>query len=132
MTSGDIVKVVSKPFDDKVIGVWMIIYDGDASQTYMFGDFDKVLASIESSIRGYIGDELSDDKIYDTILNKVRENSNKPCIPIRVNNLQIVLYYWELDDSHPIHRVLGECFDVVDSDLKYKISSLFSDRKDSD
>lgn len=113
---------------DQVITVWMIIYDSDASRIYTTTCFDKLLSSVEGSIRGYCGDESpAAEDVYDQILRQVKASQNQPCIPMQFNSLQIVVYRWELDDSNPIHQVLRKCHDVLDDvDLKDEITSLFS------
>jgi hypothetical protein len=110
----------------KVIAVWVIVYDGNADRSYAFSDFDKALASIEGSIRAYLGDDdPSIDVLCQKVLSTVRARPNRACIPIRVNHLYITLYRWELDEQHPVHQILRECYDVVPPPLKAKIASLF-------
>jgi hypothetical protein len=115
-------------FKDQVITVWMIVYDGDASRVYTTTNFDKACASIEGSIRGYLGDDTPDaEGIYSSIIQHIRSIQNNPCIPIRLNNLVCTLYRWEIDESNPIHQVLSRCHEVVgDEELREDIASLFS------
>lgn len=117
-------KAESEDLDTKVLSVWMIVYDGEASRVYSFGDHSKTMASIEGSIRGYLGD--ADDSVCQRIMQAVQDRKDEPCVPIAVCGLQIVVYRWELDKMHPIHQVLRECYDVVDDNLKAKIAALFS------
>jgi hypothetical protein len=115
-------------FKEQVITVWMIIYDGDASRIYTTTTFDKMLASIESSIRGYCGEDTpAAEEMYQQILDRVVEARDEPCIPMRFNNLTIVVYRWEIDNSNQIHHLLGRCHDIIDDgDVRERISSLFS------
>jgi hypothetical protein len=115
-------------FKDQVITVWMIIYDGDASRIYTTTNFDKLLSSVEGSLRGYCGDESpAAEDTYDQILRQVRDSQNQPCIPMQFNSLRIVVYRWELDNSNPIHQVLRKCHNMLDDgNLKDEIIALFS------
>lgn len=113
---------------DKIIRIRTIVYDRDASQTYVFCDFDKALAAVEGSIRSYVGeDDGVLEEIYEVVLDKVHQLRNEPCIPIAVNKLLIIMYQWDIDHMHPIHQVLRDCYEQVDDDLKSRISSLFED-----
>ena len=112
----------------QVIPIWMICYDGDADRIYSFTDFEKAVASVEGSVRGYFGEEGSEfDKVCDQVTAKMRELRDAPCIPMRFNNLDIIIYNWELDTANPIHKVLVECYDLAGGDLKKKIAKLFAE-----
>lgn len=118
-------KVASNRFKDKVLVYWTIIYDNDLNKMYSFDDFDKVLASVEASVRGYICDDNFDMMFYD-IVDKIEDQRESPVICIRVNNLDINIYRWELDDAQKIHKVLCECYDnIIDDNLRDKIRNLF-------
>jgi hypothetical protein len=115
-------------FKQQVITVWMIVYDGEADQVYTTTSFDKMLASIESSLRGFYGqDDPGAEEVYQQIIAKVRSAEKSPAIPMRFGPLSIVVYRWEIDDSNKIHSILGQCHDIIeDSYLKEEIESLFS------
>ena len=115
-------------FKERIITIWMIIYDNDASRVYTTTSFDKMLASVESSLRGYCGDETpASEEMYQQVIDRIKEAEEQPAIPMRFNNLNVVVYRWEIDDSNPVHRVLSQCYDVVeDQGLKEQINSLFS------
>lgn len=115
-------------FRDKVITIWMVVYDSDADKIYAFNTFKQALIAIEGSLRGYILDEseVSNSYVEDT-LDKIKEYEEEPCIPIRFGNLTIVIYRWSLDNKTLIHNTLSECYDrILDADLKDKIENLFS------
>src|SRR5687768_11967251 len=109
-------KAGSDKFRDKILAIWMIVYDGDATRIYATNDIKKAMACVEGSIRGYIGD--ADEASYKRIMRRIRKYKHQPCLPIRVGSLNIVVYHWELDRMHPIHQVLLECYDAVDPGLK--------------
>lgn len=113
-------------FSEDVLESWLILYDGDPDKAYMFDDFEKVLASVESSVRGYIGEENPGyDAIFDNLVGKVRDQRDAPVIPLRVNDLFILIYRWEWDKTHVLHKLLCKCYDVVDDDLRIQIDHAF-------
>jgi len=114
-------------FKNEIIAVWMIVYDGDVNQVYTTTNFDKACASIESSIRGYMGDESpAAEKIYSQIMDKVRSSGDMQCVPMKFDKLEIVIYRWEIDKFNPLHQILSKCYDIVDDNLQKEISFLFS------
>jgi|2_EtaG_2_1085320.scaffolds.fasta_scaffold00165_18 hypothetical protein len=115
-------------FKERIITIWMIVYDGDASRVYTTTSFDKMLASIEGSLRGYCGDETPAlEEMYQQVIDRIKAAEEQPAIPMRFNNLHVVVYRWEIDGSNPIHHILGQCYSAVeDPDLREQIDSLFS------
>jgi len=120
-------------FKDKVITVYSICYDGNPDQIYTFVNFDKAVASIEGSFRDYYGS--SDDvAIFDSFCDEVKEKiyqlKSSPCIPLKFDNLQVILYSWELDHTNQIHQVLSKSYDQAtktgDAKLASDIGKLFS------
>ena len=116
-------------FKNKVITIWTIVYDGAADRVYSTTCFDKMLASIESSIRGFYGFDGPDaEDMYKQVTSRIRASSNCPIIPMLFDSLEITVYRWEIDDSNAIHKTLEQCFDVIEEQsLKSRIESLFSD-----
>jgi len=106
----------------------MICYDGEADQIYSFTDFEKAVASVEGSVRGYFGKEGPDfDETCKSVTDKMRSLKHTACIPMRFNDLQVVVYNWEIDSMNPIHKVLSECYDSTnDSALRRRIVKLFT------
>lgn len=110
----------------------MIVYDGDADRIYSFTDFNKALASIDGSVRSYFGEIDADedpdfDDVCKQVTDKMVELRDAPCIPMQFNNLQIVVYNWEIDYTNPLHKVLEDCYTAVDDlELKNRIGDLFS------
>lgn len=113
---------------EQVIPIWMICYDGDADRIYSFTDFEKAVASVEGSVRGYFGDESPEfDQVCQQVTDRMRELRTAPCVPMRFNNLNVVVYNWEIDSANPIHKTLSECHQAADDDLKRKIETLFAE-----
>lgn len=117
---------------NKVLAYYTIIYDSDPHQVYYFTDFNKVLASVESSLYGYIMDD--DNKQAISAINRcittVRKLEEAPIIPIIFESLQIMINRWEMDSSCDIYKILQEChYKTDDEDLKEKIEALFSVQK---
>jgi hypothetical protein len=106
----------------------MICYDGSADQIYSFTDFEKTIASVESSVRGYFGDDSPElDKACEQVTTRMRELRHAPCIPMMFSNLKVIVYNWEIDASNPIHKTLSDCHETADDDLKLKIETLFGE-----
>jgi hypothetical protein len=114
-------------FDDNILELFVITYDIDSDKIYTFVDFDKALASIESSIRGYIGDECpQSDWMIDKIITAIRNNRHQKIIPLQFNDLQIVLQIIELDHQNRIVKALKKAYNQVDDNVKADIELLFS------
>jgi hypothetical protein len=114
---------------NRVIVIYTIIYDSDPNQVYYFTDFKKVLASIESSLYGYIMDDNNDQAVsaINKCLTVVKTLADAPIIPIIFESLQIMINRWTIDSSCEIHKVLLECLDKIDDEIiRDKISNLFS------
>lgn len=113
-------------FQNSVIELYVITYDGDPDQTYSFVDYDKAVASIESSLRGYIGEDCDQtDVMAEKLIDTVRRYKDNPVIPIRLNNLFIIMHRVELDHSHRIHKTLTRCYKQVDRETQSEVESLF-------
>lgn len=112
-------------FDEDVLVAWFIVYDCDPDKVYSFDDYDKVIASVESSMRGYVGDDEKYDEEFQRVLNNLRSKKDAPLIPMRLDNLTIFIYRWEMDKTHVLHKLLCECYDKVDGDLRQKITCAF-------
>lgn len=116
---------------EQVIPLWTICYDGDVNRIYNFTNFEKAIASIDGSIRSYFdnGEEFDKQSECDEtcryIIDKIREYKNYPCVPMRFNNLHIILYSWEIGSTDPLHRILTECHAMVDESMKTRIEGLF-------
>lgn len=124
-------------FDNNVIKIWVIVYDGDANRVYSFTDFEKVVAAICGSIRCFFGDPDAEtfDIVCDQIANKMRQSAEAACIPLQFTSFRddaesiwkAVIYNWELSKTNTIHKLLADCYDAVDDHgLQDRISSLFS------
>lgn len=114
---------------DKLMVYYTIIYDSDPDLVYYFTDFEKVLASVESSLYGYVMND--NDKQTVSAINKcldiVRNLDKSPIIPIVFGSLQIMINRWKMDQECDIYKVLRECYDKTDDyELRDKINALFS------
>jgi hypothetical protein len=119
---------MNRKFENKVVSLYTVVYDADPDKVYSFCDFDKALASIESSVRGYaVDDNEVVDQMTAALIKEVVARKEFPCIPIIMNELQIILYRWELDQFHPIHKVLTGSYNQVNDTTKDAIEILFGD-----
>jgi hypothetical protein len=106
----------------------MICYDGDADRIYSFTDFEKAVASVEGSVRGYFGEESPEfDLVCQQVTTRMRELQHAPCVPMRFNNLNVVVYNWEIDSANPIHKALSDCHECAGDELKERIEALFAE-----
>lgn len=115
-------------FKDKVITIWMVVYDADPDRIYCFNKFENAVAAIDGSIRSYVLDETPQTEfVISHCVQQISELEAAPCIPIQFENLKIVVYKWSLDCVSPIHALLSECYDrIEDLDLRKRIRQLFS------
>jgi hypothetical protein len=112
---------------DSVIELFVVTYDSDPTKMYTFVDFNKALASIETSCRGYIGEDCPQtDWLVDQLVETVRVNRDQRFIPIRLNTLDIMLCVVDLDSQNRVVKTLADCYDQVDDETKAKIELLFA------
>jgi hypothetical protein len=115
------------PFDARVIKAWVIVYDQDAEKSYTFTSHAKAVASVESSIRGYLCESEMCDPLCDIIRKKLRSMREAMIIPIKVDDLHITVYKWEFDKQDGLHQLLTDCYDATDDNkVKLRIAKMFS------
>ena len=114
-------------FRNQVIRLWALVYDQDADRVYTFTDWNNVLRSVDGSIRTYLGEDGQQiEYLVKSIMVELQEWHWRAFIPIKVNNLVIMIYRWEIDPSNPIHKMLSRCYEQVDDTLKLEIVDLFT------
>jgi len=118
--------LISK-FHNKVVPIWIIVYDNDLNKVYCHTDSAKALASVEGSIRTYIGDSTSITKfVCDKFMEELNKKWGGTLIPIQFNNLQITVYCLNLDKYSQLHNILSDCYNNLDDhDIKNRVDSLF-------
>ena len=130
MTSNGEPKVEFPPheLDDKVIPLWLIVFDQDPTKTYICVTRDKVLASIEGAIRGALGDDAAVDCLVSAILEKLGEVWQQSFINLTCPSLSLFVHRLEIDRYNPIGKILLECYDALTyDDLRARIAKLFID-----
>jgi anaerobic ribonucleoside-triphosphate reductase len=112
---------------DRIIPMWTICYDGNADRVYNFTDYDKAIVSVESSIRGYYGEDSEEiDDICSYIVETMNGLRGEKFIPLKFDNLYVFVYAWNIDSSSRIHQLLTESYHTTsDEDLKNKIDKIF-------
>jgi hypothetical protein len=117
-------------FQEQVINLWTVVYDQDADRVYSFVEWKRVLDAVDGSIRTYLGDDCSvvDDTVKQ-IIDGIRHLDDRAYIPIKINNLIITIYGWEIDGANPLHRLLTKCYTEVSRDLQLEIAALFTTSK---
>lgn len=114
-------------FKDLTITVYTIVYDNDQERMYHFTEYDKLLKSIEGSLRCYIDDNDELDEAVEFVVSYVEKHKSDGCIPINFGNLNIIIFRWALDYTTAIHQVLSDCYhEVRDESLKSRIKWLYN------
>jgi len=111
--------------------IWYVVYDKLASRSYAFADFESVLRSIEGSIKAYHGDDDTNvEMAVELMLEDLRRLSHAPCIPVKYQNLEISVFRFPLDHTHPLVKLLEKCHrQTTNRSLKLEIESFFYDRE---
>ena len=114
-------------FRDKVVPIWIIVYDNDINKVYCYTDSDKALASVEGSIRTYVGDSSSiTEFVCDKFMEELKKKWGGMVIPVQFNNLHVTIYCINLDRHSQLHGVLSDCYNNLDDfHIKNKVDSLF-------
>ncbi len=94
----------------RIVPLWVVIYDDSPDQTYTFTSMDKVILSIDGSIRQMVDDE----DVCTSVINAVKERANDQFIPIVFKNLSISIVKLELDRHNEIHKLLYDCMAYID------------------
>jgi hypothetical protein len=114
-------------FKDLTVTVWTIVYDNDQNRMYHFSEYDKMIKSIDGSLRCYIDDDTELDGAVEYVIDYVDKHRADGCIPINFGNLNLIIFRWALDYTTTIHQVLSDCFNEVhDESLKSRIKWLYN------
>jgi hypothetical protein len=113
--------------DDKVIPLWLIVFDQDPTKAYLCTTKNKVLASVEGAIRGTYGDEA--DFLAPPVINQIDKTWGQSFISLKCPpSLDLFVHRLEIDKHNPIGKLLLECYDALPYDsLRTKIANLFVD-----
>ena len=111
----------------KVIPIWLVVYDRDPSKSYILCSQDKVYASLDGAIRTAFqgANEEAADQICDDLIAQLRLIKPQSFMIVRCPNLSIVVHRLELDRHNQICKVLFGCLDQVDEDTRDQIDRLF-------
>lgn len=99
---------ISSNPDEKIIPLWVMVFDQDPAQAYLFTNKAKVFASVEGLVRSVAPDEMADNFVTMTLatLNKAW---GAPFIFMKFQNTQLFVHRLEIDKYNPIHQVLIRC-----------------------
>lgn len=104
-------------FDDVVIPLWVVIYDDSPSQTYVFTSTDKVLASVEGSVRQISAGLAEQDNIDKCTTEFIKELHKQmaicPFIPMKFDDLDITVVRLELDKHNSIFQLISDCHTYI-------------------
>jgi hypothetical protein len=112
---------------DKVIPLWLIVFDQDPTKAYICTTKSKVLASVEGAIRGTYGD--SSDLLVSPVMNQINKAWGQSFISLRCPpSLDLFVHRLEIDKHNPIGKILLECYDALPTcPLRSRIAKLFVD-----
>jgi hypothetical protein len=116
-------------FNDKVIPIWVIIYDSDINKSYYFTNSERAFGAVDGAVRTYINDDSPVAKVIcDEFMEELKQRWGQPCVPAQFNELQIAVYNFKIDKYNELHDVLMKCYDQIDDiKLKDEISKVFVD-----
>jgi len=93
---------------DKIIPLWLIVYDQDPNRTYLFTHKDKVLASIEGLARSEVPDIMGDE-CADHVATTLKHAWGSTLITMQLISTTVHVHRLEIDKCNPIHQVLVGC-----------------------
>ena len=99
--------------DNKVIPLWLLVYDQDPSKAYLFTSKAKVFAVVEGMVRSVVPDEMS-DAVVDGTLSNLETEWDKPFIPMQFTDTSLFVHRLEIDKYNPIHKVLSKYNNVLE------------------
>jgi len=103
-------------FEEKVILLWLMVFDQDPAKTYLLTSKDKVFASVEGLVRSVAPDEVS-DQFVKIALDILDNTWGASFIPMRFGNTQLFVHRLEIDKHNPIHQALVKCRGALKSDF---------------
>jgi hypothetical protein len=118
---------------EQVVLLWIVTFDQNIDRTYTYTHPDKVLSSVEGTIRSIIQDAPHLESMVQEVLQRVADNMDCGFVPIIINDTTIAIRKLELDSQNPVVACLLDCYDYLSGDdeqqiyLLRKISSLFVD-----
>lgn len=115
---------------DKVIPIWLIVYDQNPNKAYLCGSKEKVIASVEGAVRNTLiaRNQLDIEMICDSLLGQLRKMWRLQFISLNCQGLELFIHRLEIDKYQPVGRILLDCYAALgDGELRHKIESLFLD-----
>lgn len=114
--------------EDKVVPLWLVVYDQDPTKSYVFADQRKVLLSVEGSIKQMIPDCPANTEAVDRVIDKLKESWAAPFLLIPMDNMTVFVHRLELDKHNPIHKALCKAIgSVSDAGVRDELASFFVD-----
>ena len=119
--------------ENKVIPVWLVVYDQNPHRSYLLFSPEKVLQAVDGVIRTTYSANC--DEICKNILRLVKDGLDQKFIPISVERTVIFIHRLDIDKHSPLHKVLLQAYDRlsdsesdVDIDIAAVIENLFVDQ----
>ena len=121
--------------ENKVIPIWLVVYDQNPHRSYLLFSPEKVLQAIDGVIRTTFS--TSCDEICSRTLDVVKSGLDRcqKFTPICIERTVIFIHRLDIDKHSPVHKSLlsayaklSESDDEGDIDIAATIESLFTDQ----
>jgi hypothetical protein len=112
---------------DKIVPMWLIVYDQDPTQSYICNSTDKVFASVEGALYTAIPDADAED-LRQSLMAQLKSVWQVPFISLTTPAFTLFVHRLEIDKYNPVGRLLLDCFEVLpEGDLRERIAKIFVD-----
>jgi hypothetical protein len=135
--AGELLVEQQVDLDDKVVPLWLIVYDQDPDCAYLLSSKEQVLASVEGSLKQRFDNEAL-GRIWDEIKQALIDKWHTQFMSLSVMHMQLFIHRLEIDRHHPVGKVLLNCYDrlsddpIGNADILSQLASLFVDQEDLD
>ena len=105
--------------DDKIIPLWLLVFNQNPEQAYLLASKAKVFASVEGLVRSVsdeVGEEAADGFVRLT-LDTLEQMWGTAFIPMKLGGTQLFVHRLEIDRHNPIHQALTSCRAALESDF---------------
>ena len=119
---------------DKIIPMWLIVYDSDPDRSYIFTNKEKVIASIMGSLESSVPQEdLEVDDIVSEIMQGLDKTWGARFTALRFFSLLVFIHRLDLDRHNKIISTLMESYNTLrdnpgtNDELAARIFDMFID-----
>lgn len=105
------------PIEDKTLTVWLVIYNSDPDQAYLFTDVDQLCISVVRAATTYV-DPMGEGDCSDLIegvVASLNHGLQYQYFPMRISqSLSIAIYKLGFDKFHSLHRLVLDTISYLD------------------